>query len=384
MTMSNDPIELFRSSFAKVPGLMHANNAGVAPLSLPAAEAVKAWTDRFSREGMHCALTAIEETERTRVKLARTLGSKPEEVAFFQSAAGAISQVALGLELKAGDEIVVWDQEYPSNFHPWRIAAERAGAKVVVAKSPDDLSMPLERIQDAVTPRTKVIAMSWVQYRTGAIMDLKPLTDFARARGIFTCSDIIQGAGLLPFDFRESGLDAACGGSHKWFVSPISAGYLLIKESRIPEIRPTTAGAMSFGTPDSLPTLNDVLKPGAQRFEPGSRGLLELIGLGASLDLIEKVGIARIGQEVEWLARLLMHELREIGYVINSPHGAHHRGSIVNFKPGLHSAAKTEDEIDARLKAAKISFGRRPPGVRLSLHAFNTKDDVDRLIEILS
>lgn len=382
--MSNDPIERFRSAFVKPQGLIHANNAGVAPLSLPAAEAVKSWTDRFTREGIHAAFPAIEETERTRQLLAATLGAKPEEVAFFMSAAGAISQVALGLDLRAGDEIVVWDQEYPSNFHPWRIAAERAGAKVVVAKSPDNLSTPLERIEAVVTPRTKVIAISWVQYRTGAIMDLEALTAFAKARDIFTCADIIQGAGLLPFDFHASGLDAACGGSHKWFVSPISAGYLLIKESRIPEIRPTTAGAMSFGTPDSIPTLHDALKPGAQRFEPGSRGLLELIGLGASLRLINEVGISRISQEAEWLARTLMHELREVGYEINSPHGAHHRGAIVNFKPGALSAAKTEDEIDQRLKAAGVSFSRRPPGVRLSLHAFNTKDDIDRIIEILS
>lgn len=345
---------------------------------------MKTWTDRFAREGMHAAFPAIEETERTRQLLARTLGAKTEEVAFFLSAAGAISQVALGLDLKPGDEIVVWDQEYPSNFHPWRVAAERTGAKVVVARSPEDLSTPLERIADVVTDRTRVIAVSWVQYRTGAIMDLEELTAFARARNIFTCADIIQGAGLLPFDFRASGLDAACGGSHKWFVSPISAGYLLIKESRIEEIRPTTAGAMSFGTPDSLPTLTDTLKPGAQRFEPGSRGLLELIGLGASLKLVNDVGLGRIGQEVEWLARRLMHELREIGYEINSPHGSHHRGSIVNFKPGPHAAAKTEDEIDSRLKAGRVSFGRRPPGVRLSLHAFNTTDDVDRIVELLS
>ncbi|MEK7356944.1 MAG: aminotransferase class V-fold PLP-dependent enzyme [Bdellovibrionota bacterium] len=382
--MSNDPIERFRAAFAKPEGLIHANNAGVAPISLPAANAVKFWTDRFSKEGMHAAFPAIEETERTRVRLAKILGAKTEEVAFFQSAAGAISQVALGLKLEAGDEIVVWDQEYPSNFHPWRIAAERVGAKVVVAQSPDDLSTPLDRIADVVTNRTKVIAISWVQYRTGAIMDLEALADFAEARGIFTCADIIQGAGLLPFDFHASRLDAACGGSHKWFVSPISAGYLLIKESRIAEIQPTTAGAMSFGTPDSLPTLKDTLKAGAARFEPGSRGILELVGFGASLELVADVGIARVGQEVEWLSRTLMHELREVGYEINSPHGAHHRGSIVNFKPGPHSAAKTEDEIDVRLKTARVSFGRRPPGVRLSLHAFNTKADVDRLIEILS
>ena len=383
-----DTISEFKSAFVasaqSVGKFIHANNAGVAPLSQPAARAVKLWTDRFAEEGIHAIPDAINETERTRERLAQTLGASPQEIAFFQSAAGAISQVAFGLDLKPGDEIVIWDQEYPSNFHPWRVVAERTGAHVVIAKSGSDFATPIENLLAVVTPRTRVIASSWVQYRSGAILDLQWLSEFAKAKNIFTCVDIIQGAGLLPFHFHDSGLDAVVGGSHKWFVSPVSAGYLILKSSRLDEIRPLLVGAMTYGGPDSLPTLEDKLVPCAARFEPGSRGVLELIGLGASLELVNRVSVARISQEAEWLSRTLMHELREIGYKINSPHGSHHRGAIVNFNSGSHSAARSEDEIAQRLSQKRISFGRRPPGVRLALHAFNSKTDIDFIIEALS
>ncbi|MES2856314.1 MAG: aminotransferase class V-fold PLP-dependent enzyme [Bdellovibrionota bacterium] len=378
-----DPIEKFRSSFHRSPTLHHFNNAGVAPISIQAKEAVAHWANRFFEEGIHSVTDAMAETETTRNRLASLLGSSPDEIGFFQSAASAISQVAFGLELGPDDEVVVWDQEYPSNFHPWRLACERSGAKLVVVNSGAEFSAPLEELEKVLTKRTKIIAFSWVQYRTGAIVDLENLTALARSKNILTCSDIIQGAGLLPFDFAKSGLDFACGGSHKWFVSPLSTGYLITKKSLLESLSPLLVGAMTFGGPDSLPT--DVeMNPTAARFEPGSRGILELVGFGASLKLIEEVGIARISQEVEWLSKRLMHGLREIGYVIHSPHGAHFRGSIVNFTPSQTSSARTNDEIAERLSKQHVSFGRRPPGIRLAPHAFNSQEEVERLLSILS
>ncbi|HVK61398.1 MAG TPA: aminotransferase class V-fold PLP-dependent enzyme [Bdellovibrionales bacterium] len=381
MPNTQDPIETFRASFKKNE-LHHFNNAGVAPTSRQAREAVEHWVKRFSEEGTHCIADAVAMSERTRDVLGRVLGAESNQIAFFQSSAAGLSQVAFGLKLNPGDEIITWDQEYPSNFHPWRLACERSGAKLVVAQSGENFSTPIDAIKAVITSRTKLIAFSWVQYRTGAIADIGAVCEMARAKNILTCSDIIQGAGILPFDFEKSGLDFACGGSHKWFVSPVSSGYLIARKDRIDQLSPLMVGAASFGGPDSLPS-DTTLVAGALRFEPGSRAFLELAGFGASLEMIEKVGIARIGQEVEWLSKRLMHGLREIGYAIHSPHGSHYRGSIVNFAPTQQSAAKSAEAIHHRLNEAKVSFGKRQPGVRLAPHAFNTAEEIDLILACL-
>jgi cysteine desulfurase/selenocysteine lyase len=379
-----DPIDKFRSSFFPSEQFLHFNNAGVAPISKPAFDAIAHWSRRFYEEGFHAIPEAMKESEKTRETLARLLGADTDEIGYFQNASTGLSQVAFGLKFEPGDEIVVWDQEYPANFHPWRLACERSGAKLIQAKSGPNFEAPLSSIEAVLTPRTKVIAFSWVQYRTGAINDIKAITDLARSRGILTCSDIIQGAGLLPFNFHESGLDFASGGSHKWLVSPSSTGYLLTRRDRLPLLQPLLVGAMTFGGPNSLTTGFPDMPNAGTKFEPGSRAFLELIAFGASLKMIEEVGVARIGQEVEWLSKRLMHGLREIGYTVHSPHGSHHRGSIVNFTPSATSAIKNVDDITKRLTEAGVIGNRRPPGQRLAPHAFNTKEQIDRILSILS
>ncbi len=379
-----DPIEAYKESFRRESELIHLNNAGVAPWPKATERAVQEWAARMAFEGTHVADEAFAKSDETRARLGSIVGAEASQIAFFQTCASAISQVAFGLSLNSGDEIVVWDQEYPSNFYPWKMAADQAGAKLVIASSTHSLATPLENIEKVVTARTRVIAGSWVQYRNGAIMDLKAVAEFAKTRGIFTCIDIIQGAGLLPFDFNSLGLDAACGGSHKWFTSPLALGYLLLKSEHIERLTPLSVGAMSFGGYNLLSNVNTPMTKGVQRFEPGGRSLLELIGFGESLRLVSATGVDRIAQEAEWLSRKLMHGLREIGYLIHSPHGSHHRGSIVNFSPTAQAAAKTIEEIEQRLRTIKVSFSKRLPGIRLSPHAFVTAEHIGRVLESLS
>jgi len=381
---TSDPIVKFRSCFSARGDLVHLNNAGQAPLCRPARAAIETWTRRFAEEGAHSWPALVKAMQEARAKIARFLGCGAHELAFFPGTAGAISQVAFGLDLRAGDEIIVWEQEYPSNLYPWAEVARRKGAEIILAKSPADLSTPLAALQQLVTPRTRVIATSWVQFRSGAIMDLEGLAQLARPRGIFTCVDIIQGAGLLPFNFQQTGIDAACGGSHKWMCASHGAGFLCLREEHIEKLEPLMIGAMTFTTSDTAPDLSARPRRDIHRFEPGSRAFLEILALAEAADLLAETGVARIAQEAEWLARHLMHGLRERGYLINSPHGPHHRGAIVSFAPGPDAPLKTIAEIESRLIENHVSFGVRPPGIRLSPHAFNTRTDIERVLKILT
>src|SRR5690606_12642038 len=127
--------------------------------------------------------------------------------------------------------------------------------------------------------------VSWVQFRNGAITDLQALTSLARAKGILTCADIIQGAGLLPFDFAASGLDAACGGSHKWMASAHGAGFMILREELQERFLPLMVGAMTYGDPDRPVDPNAKPHRGPLRFEPGGKAFVEIIALGAAARL---------------------------------------------------------------------------------------------------
>lgn len=379
-------IQDYKNAFAQNSGFLHLNNAGIAPWPIKTQLTISDWSLRLSRDGSHAIADVFPESEKTRPRLAGLLGTRPEQIAFFQTCATAISQVALGLKFSPGDEIVVWDQEYPSNFYPWKVAAERSGAKLVIAKSTPELGTPNENLEAVVTSKTKVITVSWVQYRTGAITDLKRLSEFARARGIFTCIDAIQGLGALPFNFDDLKLDAVCGGAHKWFTSPLSLGFLVLQPEHVERLTPLSIGAITYGGTELLASEATPMAKGVSRFEPGGRSLLEMIGFGETLNLITQVGVASISKEANRLAVRLASGLSEKGYVVYSPHASGDRsltGQILNFGPGEKSPLKSLPEIEDRLRSINASFAPRAPGIRLSPHAFNTDEHIDQVLDSL-
>lgn len=359
------------------------NNAGVAPISTPSYNTARHWLDRFHSEGSRAVLDSIDESESMRTKLGQFLNAPANQIAFFQSAASAISQVAFGLPFKSGDEIITLDQEYPSNFYPWRDAAKRAGANLVTIPNNKDYSTPLDDVVAKVTNRTRMIAISWVQYQAGAIVDLKNLSAFARDRGILVSADCIQGIGQLPFDFQEMGVDFAIGGSHKWMTSPLGVGFLAAREEAFDRLVPNAVGCLTYGTTADIANINATPLKGPSKLEPGGRPMAELCAFGATIELFQKVGVGRIAQEAEFLAKRLNHGLRERGYDVVKANGNDQRGAIVTFRGTDLSKYRNQDELDQALTKAGITFARRLDGIRLSPHAFNTTEDIAHALSVL-
>jgi cysteine desulfurase/selenocysteine lyase len=367
----------FKNAFAAKSEFTHLNNAGLAPITRAAKDIVNHWVERFYQEGVHCNDDYLIAVEYARSCLAQLFGCKAPQIAFFQSTAGGISQMATGVDLQPGDEVIMWDQEYSSNLYPWRAAAAKAGAKLVLVQSGSDMSTPVEKILAAITAKTKAVAISWVQFQTGAVTDLKTLSQVTRAQNIWTVIDVVQGMGLLPFSFAESGVDAISGGSHKWLCSPVGLGYLVVREDRIARIRPIMVGSGTYGTCDDIVTDVCTPKSTSLKFEAGSRQVLEIVAAGASAEVFLKTGIQAIQAESERLALKLRLGLKNLGYQINSPHGEVQRGGIVNF-------SGFQDWTQVQLRKNKISFGIRGPGLRFSPHAFNDDDDIEKTLKCLA
>ncbi len=366
----------FKKLFFQSDSRMHFNNAGLAPITISAAEKIKYWGQRFYEEGFYTDHDYMNEVAHSRKLLSHIIGCDHEEVAFFQSTAAAVSQLAFQYPLAKNDEVIMWSQEYASHLYPWQEACKRSGAHLVLIDSPENLSTPADLLINAITPQTKVIAISWVQFQTGARTDLEKLSKVTKEKNIFLFVDIIQGLGLHPFNMKEWGVDAVAGGSHKWLFSPVGVGYLALDMKHMDKIKPHNVGAYTFGTCDDPTDLVCLPKKNALKFESGSKQVLEITALGASLEMILKVGVKTIEAETLSLATSLRSGLVKKGYSVHSPFDLeNHQSSMVNFIPKKDSAD--------RLRALPCNFAIRGPGIRLAPAAFNTQTQIERLLSVL-
>lgn len=361
----------YKKEFFRENNHLHLNNAGLAPISKSARDKIHYWGERFYQEGFYADLDYMSDVLHSRSSLSKLIGCNLEEIAFFQSTAGAISQLCFHFPLNPNDEVLTWDQEYNSNLYPWQEACRRAGAQFSVIPSEKNLTTPVEKIIEKITAKTKVIAISWVQFLTGARTDLKTLSKITREKNIFLFVDVMQGLGLHPFNMKEWGVDAVSGGSHKWLTSPVGVGFLALDMKHMNKIKPHNVGAYTFGTCDDPTDLFCEPKKDALKFEAGSKQVLEITALGASIDLILKTQVEVIEKEILRLSKKLQTGLLGLGYEVY-----YNNSSIVNFFPRNDTAQK--------LRSLPCSVVFRGPGIRLSPHAFNTDEDIERVLKALS
>lgn len=368
--MLKNTLEDYKKEFFRDNIRLHMNNAGLAPISKPARDKILYWGNRFYEEGFYTDHDYMNDVFHSRTSLAKLIGCEWNEIAFFQSTASAISQLCFHFPLSSGDEVITWDQEYASNLYPWQEACKRAHAKLVIVESEKNLTTPVEKIITKITVKTKVIAISWVQFLTGAKSDILALSKVTREKNIFLFVDIMQGLGLHPMNMKEWGVDAVAGGSHKWLTSPVGVGFLALDMKHINKIQPHNVGAYTFGTCDDPTDLHCMPKKDALKFEAGSKQVLEITALGASVDLILKTGVSVIEAEVLRLSEKLAGGLLSMGYEVH-----YNQSSIVNFIPRKESAQK--------LSSIPCNYAIRGPGLRLSPHAFNNDEDIEKVLRSL-
>ncbi|HEY1079895.1 MAG TPA: aminotransferase class V-fold PLP-dependent enzyme [Bdellovibrio sp.] len=370
----------FQDQFAQGQGLIHLNNAGLSPICRPAHDKVKYWAERFYNEGFWTDKDYMANVYESRQALARLIGCAPSEIAWFQSAAGGINQFAFGIGLNAGDEVLMWDQEYSSHLYPWKAACDQTGAVLKVLKSESHLETPTEKYLEALTSKTKVAAFSWVQFSSGARMDTEHVIKECKKRGILVFVDIAQGLGIHECKLWDWGVDGVAGGSHKWLVSPVGVGYLAIRQSLALKLKPRTIGAYTYGTCDDPSDFACEPKTDATKFEAGSKQVLEITALGASCELIHNVGVSVIESEALRLAQILRLGLHQKGYKLLNPFGLKAVSPMVNFVP---TQEKSLTDITEKLSQNKINFALRGGGIRLSPHAFNTESEIATVLSLL-
>jgi cysteine desulfurase / selenocysteine lyase len=366
-----------RDLFPATKSLAYLNHSAVSPPSLRVREAVLAVVDDLSARGVNAAIDQEGMMEETRAFLAGFIGARVEELAFVTNTSHALSLVAEGIAFRPGDEIAVCEtEEYPSNVYPWqRLARERG---VVLRSIPSVRGgVTLDGVRSVVSPKTRLVAASSVQYATGAVTNLASVGAFCREQGILFAVDVIQSLGVRPLDVHAACIDFAAAGSHKWTLGLPGSGIFFVRQALISTLRPALVGWRATQTPFDFDNVNLTLADTAKRFEEGNLSLTGIAALGAGLRLIDEVGKATVQTTVTKLLDDLEERLRGLGCDV-SP-GPGERAGILTFA----SPRVPSEELFKRLDEAGVALSMRRGRVRVAPHFYNDSTDTDRLLSVV-
>jgi selenocysteine lyase/cysteine desulfurase len=320
----------------------------------------------------------LAEIERVRGLAAGLVNAEPSEIAFVPNTSTGLSLVAEGLSWRAGDNVVGCESEFPSNVYPWT-GLDRFG--VEYRRVPErDGRVDLDDFAAAMDDRTRVVALSWVQYATGFKIDLAAVAALCRNRGALCVVDVIQGLGALNLDVAESGVDIVVAGGHKWLLAPEGIGLCYVAGRVLEQVRPVLRGWLSvkepFGPATGLP---DYLAE-ASRFEVGTANIAGIYGLGASLEMFAEAGPSRIEGRVLALADHAASGLERQGFEVVGRSRLEERSGIVAAVPpaGLEAGA-----LAAGLSKRGVQVAERAGRLRVAPHFYNTCDEIDDFLVAL-
>jgi len=303
--------------------------------------------------------------------LAAFVGCKRDEIALLRNATEANSYIANGLDMKPGDEVLMTDQEHPGGEHPWNLRAKRYGIgvkKVALPKPVPNAAVVLNLINDAITPRTRVLFFSHITTATGVVLPTKELCALARSKGILSAVDGAHVIGMMALNVRELGCDMYTSSPHKWLMAPKGTGFLYVRDDVIDRLWNTIVTA---GWDD--PKLR------AERFQRiGSSNVPSLLGMRAAVKLANDIGLDRIERRHRKMADYILGEMVKRGAESWTSPDAALRCAIasVNVPPIQIMEIETWMWQNKKIRIR----GGGPSKIRLSTPYYLLRKDVDRYL----
>jgi cysteine desulfurase/selenocysteine lyase len=342
--------------------------------------------------GLHeLSARATEAYEQARQRVATYLGAtNAEEIVFTRGTTESINLVAQawgGKFVRAGDVILLTEMEHHSNLVPWQFLAERTGARLRFVPVLDDGRLDLEQLASLLTSEVKIFAFTHISNSLGTINPVSELCQKARAVGALTLVDAAQSVGHLPIDVQELGCDFLAFSGHK-MCGPTGIGGLYARAEVLDSIPPWHGGGEMIV---SVTLEKSAFKKAPHRFEAGTPNIAGAIGLAAAIDYIERIGRPAIFEHDSDLANYAAQRLSELpGMHIFGP--TKQRGALVGFVMDAahpHDLTTFADQYGLALRGGhhcNQPLMRRfgvPGTTRASFYFYNTREEVDRMIEIL-
>jgi cysteine desulfurase/selenocysteine lyase len=341
--------------------------------------------------GLHALSTrATEAYENARMKVAKYLGAaSEEEIVFTRGTTEGINLVAQawgGKFVRSGDVILLTEMEHHSNLVPWQLLAERTGAKLRFVPVREDGTLALEELPALLTPEVKIFAFTHISNSLGTINPVAELCQAARAVGAVTLVDAAQSAGHLPIDVQALGCDFLAFSGHK-MCGPTGIGALYGRAELLNATPPYQGGGEMIV---SVSYEKASFKQAPHRFEAGTPNIADAVGLGAAVDYLESIGRAAIFEHDALLATYAQERLATLPGV--RVLGPLERAGLVGFVMEAahpHDLTTYADQHGLAMRGGHhcnqplMRKMRLPGTTRASFYFYNTKAEIDCMIEIL-
>jgi selenocysteine lyase/cysteine desulfurase len=368
-----------RALFPLTEHTVYLNHAAASPPPVPTIEAVRAQMLDVAANGTLNYRRWVAVKENARRLAAAMLGARAEQLAFMRNTSDGLSTVANGLRWKAGDNLVTFRREFPSNMYPWLRLREAFGVEVRMCEERDG-RIDLSELISLIDERTRVVAISHVQYGSGFRADLERLGRAARARDALLVVDVIQSLGVLPIDAEAELIDVAAAACHKWLLTPEGVGLLYLSDRARERIEPTLVGWASVPSPEDYGNFEQDWAADALAWETGTGPTALIHGLEASLKLLQETGIERISIYLSELTDYLCERLRGRDYELVSSRREGEKSQIVCLR---HRQGLSPMALYSHLKRQNIVVAPRGDRLRIAPHLYNLKDDIDTLVNAL-
>lgn len=368
--------------FEDFDGLTYLNCAHSGPLPKVTIEAVrkaialKSHPNRIADGMIFSIPNAVREA------VAPFANARPEEILVSSGAAHGVAQAAVGFPWKAGDAVVVAAGDFPSNVFNWTEAARRNGGRVSLVRGRRHAATT-EDFLEAITPETRIVAVSAVDFGSGEVVDLERVGAVCRERGIFFAVDGTQAVGAVPLDVKALGISLLTVAAYKWMLGPFGVGFAYLDPAWWDRIPPSL---ISWTAAEGAENFNALPREGwkwvgtARRYDgPEAASFLNMTGLRRSAEFLTEIGLDAVHGHVTGLLSRLERDLP----------APFRRRATPSRVAGPILSIEADDPVPvhaayARLRENGVWVSLRDDGIRVSPHIYNTEDDVERLLRLLA
>jgi selenocysteine lyase/cysteine desulfurase len=372
--------ELRRHEFPVARDKIFLGHAGVCPLPHRVAAAVSECAAQGTLGDQEAFM--LHRLKDARKLVAQLLKCQSEEVALVGPTSLGLSLVASGLSFRKGDNILIYHDDYPSNVYPWMALAAKGVQVRLINTRGLGVIRPID-VMGQVDENTRLVALASCHFISGYRLEHEAIGKYLRGRGILFCLDAIQTLGAFPTTVEH--VDFLAADAHKWLLGPCGAGVLYVRRELQEKLNPPIYGWHNVRCPNFVAQEKIEFRGDATKYEAGTHNLLGIVGLIASLELVQEIGLKNIAAELLRKRALLVPALQAKGFtILNAEAKPENASGIVTFfQPGKDPVPLHKKLADASVIASLRSDRKGQSYIRLSPHFYNTDAELQRVLELL-
>ncbi|MDM8543104.1 aminotransferase class V-fold PLP-dependent enzyme [Desulfococcaceae bacterium HSG9] len=356
------------------------NNCGTVPAGSHVIQDVTRFFNGYAQKGIFTETASYAQVRR-KIKsvLANLLNCRPEELALIHHTSEGMNFISHGLDLQPDDEMILLENEYPSNVYPW-LHWKQKGVKLRTVPMGNTPSEFMDGLTPLINSRTRLIALSAVHWCTGMPLPLDEIGALCHDKGITFVVDGAQGVGMQPIDVKRAHISYMAFPTWKWLMGPVGMGVLYVPMKNLERLKPVFIGSESVIQDEEYLPYKDQLKPTADRFTFSTANFNDWVYFLSALEQLEKIGFDTVINRIFELSAYLAKGLTQIGYqVMAEQFSDHPTGIVVCAKPDTDS-----EKIIEHLNKNKIVAVLRLNRIRLAPHIFISEQQLDRVIDVMA